>query len=117
MPSARSDRPVTSSRRTPTSATSRAPATADPTSAVPVVGSQARPVVVGEYSRTCCISSEARKMKENIAPNAKNADRLAATSVRFFTAVGGTSGVRAREFDTDERSQQHGRCKEQQQRR
>ena len=48
MPIASSDRPVTSSLRTPTIATSRAPATAAPTKAVTDVASQATPVFVGE---------------------------------------------------------------------
>ena len=42
------------------------------------------------------MSSVARKMNEKNALKAKNADRLAATSVRFLTAAAGTSGARDR---------------------
>ena len=69
---------------------------ADATKAVTDVASQATPVLVGEYPRTCCISSDPRKMKEKNALKAKNAERLAATSVRCFTAAAGTSGARDR---------------------
>ena len=40
--------------------------------------------------------SEPRKMKEKNALNVKNAERLAATSVRFLSAVAGTRGWLAR---------------------
>ena len=56
-------------------------------------------------------------MKEKNAPKAKNAERLAATSVRCFTAAAGTSGVRDRaSIRTNDASRQRGR-REQQQRR
>ena len=42
------------------------------------------------------MNSDPRKMNEKNAPKAKNAERLAATSVRCFTAAAGTSGVRDR---------------------
>jgi hypothetical protein len=87
---------VTSSFRTPTTVTSRAPATAEPAKAVSDVASHATPVFVGEYPRTCCISSVARKMNEKNALNVKNAERLAATSVRCRSAAAGTSGSRDR---------------------
>src|ERR671918_2235774 len=95
-PTARTERPVTRSRRTPTAATSRAPANADARKAVAEVASQDRPVFVGEYPRTCCISSEPRKMNEKKALKVKNAERLAATSVRFLSATAGTSGAGGR---------------------
>ena len=64
--------------------------------AVTEVASHDTPVCVAEYPRPCCISSEPRKMNEKKALKAKNAERLAATSVRFFSANAGTSGARER---------------------
>ncbi len=40
------------------------------------------------------MNSDPRKMKEKNALKAKNAERLAATSVRCFTTPAGTSGAR-----------------------
>ena len=84
---------MTRSRRTPTRATSRAPASADATNAVTDVASQATPVFVGEYPRTCCMSSVRQEDEREEGAKAKNADRLAATSVRFLSAAAGTSGA------------------------
>src|SRR5580698_7595675 len=93
---ARSDWATTSRRRTPTTPTSLPPVIAAATNDVAVVASQATPVRVGEYPRTCCISSEPRKMKAKNAPNVENDDRFAATSVRLRIAEPGTSGDRDR---------------------
>src|SRR6266498_1520421 len=60
--------------------------------AVTEVASHDTPVFVAEYPRTCCINSEPRKMNEKKALKVKKAERLAATSVRFLSAVAGTSG-------------------------
>ena len=93
---ASSESPVTRRRRTPKRPTSWAPVTADAMNAVTEVASHDTPVFVAEYPRTCCISSEPRKMKEKKALKVKNAERLAATSVRFRSAAAGTSGWRER---------------------
>jgi hypothetical protein len=72
------------------------PVIAAATNEVAVVASQATPVRVGEYPRTCCMSSEPRKMKAKKAPNVKKAERFAATSVRLRSAELGTSADRDR---------------------
>jgi hypothetical protein len=83
---------MSSSRRTPSRATSRAPAMAA-TKVVAVVASHATPACAGEYSSTCCIIRDPTKMNDSSALNPKNAVMFAATSERFLSSAVGTSGA------------------------
>ena len=79
---------MTRSRRTPTRATSRAPASADATQAVADVASHNTPVLVAEYPRTCCTSSVAPKMNEKKAATASTTSPPAtATSASTSSAT------------------------------
>ena len=84
--------PLTRRRRTPKRTTSRAPVK-DGGNEGGHRGRQPRHAGrVAEYLRPCCINSEPRKMNEKKALKVKNAERLAATSVRFRSTAAGTSG-------------------------